>query len=311
MFEKYSCVITSHLNPNLSGVAKFNYIIAQKFNTPYVTIHNLPPLDGRPVLISLKLTDAKPGDFGSIDNIFTYLVQKNNPFDLFMHQLSDYDLEKRLFQKARKIFCGNREMYENLGEFKDKGVLAWCPSLVDFKETIDVNQSLQLFSFGMAHKIKTEFHQKLKQALDNINVDYSLWISCAFHEKAQFSDFDHISQKLTGLYGDKMRFLGFMSDDGVNHFLNKSDAAIAFFNEGVRSNNTSLYASMERGCAVIVNVDHYSPEWLEHGRNIIDINRLEEIEMTKNNLAQIGKNAREDVLANSRWDKLLELFEAN
>jgi hypothetical protein len=34
-------------------------------------------------------------------------------------------------------------------------------------------------------------------------------------------------------------------------------------------------SAMAHGCAVITNLDLLSPKWMSHGRNILDINKLE------------------------------------
>ena len=50
-----------------------------------------------------------------------------------------------------------------------------------------------------------------------------------------------------------------------NYLLNCTYFA-AFFDKGVRGNNTSVNAAMAAGAVVITNLDGYSPMAFEHGR---------------------------------------------
>ncbi len=78
----------------------------------------------------------------------------------------------------------------------------------------------------------------------------------------------------------------------------------AFFEKGLRANNTSVNAAMECGCAVITNLDEYSPKGFVHMRNVIDINacdRLPDFDQAE----QIGRAAREIAHAGYGWDQLV------
>src|SRR4029079_9458035 len=77
----------------------------------------------------------------------------------------------------------------------------------------------------------------------------------------------------------------------------------AFFEKGLRANNTSVNAAMECGCAVITNLDEHSPRGLVHMKNVIDINqsdRLPDADLTQ----RIGSAAREIAHAQYGWDQL-------
>jgi hypothetical protein len=69
---------------------------------------------------------------------------------------------------------------------------------------------------------------------------------------------------------------------------------VAFFPHGVRENNTTVLSAMSHGCAVITNVDGYSPDWMIHGESILDIDKMSSFPTT-GELIEIGKNAREAV----------------
>ena len=61
---------------------------------------------------------------------------------------------------------------------------------------------------------------------------------------------------------------------------------------------------MECGCAVITNLDEFSPRGLVHMKNVIDINRCDRLpdpEQTE----RIGRAAREIAHAEYGWDQLV------
>jgi hypothetical protein len=78
----------------------------------------------------------------------------------------------------------------------------------------------------------------------------------------------------------------------------------AFFEKGLRANNTTVNAAMENGCAVITNLDEHSPAGLVHMKNVIDINLcdgLPDFEAAQ----RIGTAARQTAHAEYGWDRLV------
>jgi hypothetical protein len=191
-----------------------------------------------------------------------------------------------------------------------RAILAWCPPLLD-SEVMLHESKLNLFSFGMAHKIQVKYYKKLRDLLIGHESDYSVWISTAFHEKANFGDFNSISAELKSVFGDQIQFMGFLSDEAVNYFLDKTKLFVAFFERGVRANNTSVYAAMRRGCAVLTNCDEFSPPWLSHGKNILDIHQISAEDLSSDALARIGEAAQEDAINFAGWKSLVELLNSN
>ena len=66
--------------------------------------------------------------------------------------------------------------------------------------------------------------------------------------------------------------MGYLSDTAVFNHLIDSTFLAAFFEKGLRANNTTVNAAMECGCTVITNLDEHSPAGLSHMKNVIDIN---------------------------------------
>ncbi len=304
----YEQIISSHTNPVLSGVAKFNHILARRMGVPCTGFHAPALLMAKPILVSVKLKDLLPEDMVAANQLLLRLHSSKAVYDLFFHTYDELPLEADFISRARRIVCGNEEVREKLLITGKPLLLGWCPGLLD-QETAKFESPLNLFSFGMAHKIQPWMHETLKTALERVGADYTLWISTAFHEKANFGDFNAVSKALVGIYGRRVRFLGFLSDESVNYFLGKADAMIAFFEKGVRSNNTSVLAAMERGCPIITNLDAYSPKWLRHAENILDIGKLQSLDLSVLPLQTLGERGAEAVAKFGSWAGLVNLLE--
>jgi hypothetical protein len=78
----------------------------------------------------------------------------------------------------------------------------------------------------------------------------------------------------------------------------------AFFEKGLRANNTTVNAAMECGCSVITNLDEFSPKGLVHMKNVIDINLCDRLPDADQN-ERIGRAAREVAQAQYGWDQLV------
>ncbi len=304
----FECIITSHTNPNLSGVARFNHILAQRLGIRCMGLEYIQSVKKGPVLLSVKLRDVSVKELGILRRGVEHLRTNLIPFDLFFHSFSGLDIEYELVENCRTIYAGNTEitcMLEETG--RKRPINAWCPALITAKETVH-EATLNLFSFGMAHKLQINYYRMLKELLDRYRADYTIWVSTAFHEKANFGDFDSISHELTEIFGQRIQFLGFLSDSAVNYFLDRTQLFIAFFEKGIRTNNTSVFAAMNRGCAVLTNCDEHSPRWMKHRVNILDIHKLGPGDISASLLERIGRRARKDAGRFASWEGLVELF---
>jgi hypothetical protein len=130
-------------------------------------------------------------------------------------------------------------------------------------------------------------------------------VSTALHENTSFDDsFIVRFEELQAIFGEHVYFMGYLSDTAVyNHIVDCTYLA-AFFEKGLRANNTSVNAAMECGCAVITNLDEHSPKGLAHMKNVIDINqcdRLPDFEQAE----RIGRAAREIAHTDYGWDQLV------
>ena len=93
-----------------------------------------------------------------------------------------------------------------------------------------------------------------------------------------------------------------------NHLVDWNFLA-AFFEKGLRANNTTVNAAMECGCTVITNLDEHSPAGLNHGSNVVDIHQCDRLPGREES-QRIGRAAREAALGQYGWDSLVKQLRA-
>jgi hypothetical protein len=157
----------------------------------------------------------------------------------------------------------------------------------------------------MAHKIRASLYRRLRELLQATGRSYSVYVSTALHENTSFDgSFVVRFEELQQIFDGQVYFMGYLSDTAVFNHLVECTYLAAFFEKGLRANNTTVNAAMECGCAVITNLDEHSPRGLVHGTNVIDINRCERLPGEAEADA-IGRAAREIAHATYGWDQLV------
>ena len=145
----------------------------------------------------------------------------------------------------------------------------------------------------MAHKIRVPLYRRLRDLLEATGRSYSVYVSTALHENTSFDEsFVVRFRELQEIFNGQVYFMGYLSDTAVFNHLVDCTFLAAFFEKGLRANNTSVNAAMECGCAVITNLDEDSPAGLVHMKNVIDINRCDRLP-DLDEAARIGRGARE------------------
>jgi cytidyltransferase-like protein len=301
----YAAVVTSHTNPYLSGVAKFSRLLAERLGAPCIPLTEARALRRGPLLLSVKLSDDGPRAGHLAREALAALTLNEVEFDLFLHSYASTPEEHALAIGARRCFAGNEEIARGMTADGFLAQALWCPELLDHARPVSEHR-LQLFSFGMVHKVRIGDYERLRDVLDGAGIDYALAVSTAFHEKASFGGIDSITQGFTHVFGEKVSLLGFLSDAAVGHFLRRAHAFVAFFPGGVRANNTSVLAAMAAGRAPLTNLDADSPEWMRHGANVLDVSRLAPSDLDPVELLRLGQRARRDAAENVGWEGLVE-----
>ena len=295
------CIAGYHLNPWTCGIAKFNAILARELGVPVVGLGS--PELGRHVrpLLSIKMSEFTPADTQALGEWIDAHVGR---FELFLHAFDGTEFERRLLAAPARVYCGNRELSHDLAPARPDIVELFCPgTLLNSQRFQDTD--LKVFTFGMAHKIRVPLYRRLRDLLEATGRTYSVFVSTALHENTSFDgSFVVRFEELQAIFNGQVYFMGYLSDTAVFNHLMDCDYLAAFFEKGLRANNTTVNAAMECGCAVITNLDEHSPAGLVHMRNVIDINladRLPDAEATQ----RIGRAARDIASAQYGWDRLV------
>lgn len=295
------CIAGYHLNPWTCGIAKFNAILAERLGLPVVSVLGLQHTRYHSPLVSVKLSEFSGPDLRQLD---AWVQSNATTFDTFLHALDGSETENRLIAASRRVLVGNAELVHQLqGRHQDVREL-WCPGTIlgptRFQQT-----EISVFTFGMAHKIRVDYYRKLRDLLVATGTTYKVFVSTALHENTNFDDsFIVRFEELQEIFNGQIYFMGYLSDTAVfNHLIDATFLA-AFFEKGLRANNTTVNAAMECGCAVVTSLDEYSPAGYEHGKTVLDINRLDTLP-TLETLAQIGRAAREVAHTRYGWDQLI------
>ena len=221
-------VLSYHMNPQTCGVAKFNHALAKRLGVPCDTLAGLPTRYQQP-LISIKTSEIKDWQF--------YIPSERFTFDLFLHDRPEWVPEW-----ARRVLYADE---------------VGCPS------TIEGNPhrgAYRVLVFGMAHKLNLPHFEKLKAHLDEEHPDYTIELSTAVHEGSPWDEAvsDSVAA-MRGIYGDKLRVLGFLGDDALAKTLAEVDAVAAYYVPALRANNTTAWAALEAGKRLYTNTDDESP----------------------------------------------------
>ncbi len=266
----FDCVVGYHLNPLTCGVAKFNAILADKLGIPVLHIFDERLKAFASPLLSIKCSEFSDHDLTRLQHTVRDLPAVCIPW-FFLHGFENSLTETEMLRRAAGVFCGNRQIFAEVSPLVERTRLLWSPSTIRGLHDQAPEGDIRIFSFGMAHKLRASHYLRLKALLDA---------------------------------SGRIRFPGFLSDDAVLEQLRRATFFVAFFEHGVRDNNSSVIAAMEQGAVVITNLDESSPTFLRHGETVLDINVLSDLPTDPDLLAAISAQARVAVKDRS-WDELL------
>jgi hypothetical protein len=202
------------------------------------------------------------------------------------------------------VLCGNGEIVARVAPLHAAVESLWTPGLI--LETGSIGPAdVRVFTFGMAHKLRTPLFRRLRALLDAAGRTYCVRVSAANHETARLGDAERVFAEMGEIFPECVYFLGTLSDLAIVHELERATFFAAFFPRGVRANNTTVASAMGRGAVVITNLDAHSPEGLRHLENVIDVNQAHELPADPLVLRRISVGAMEYARARS-WDRLVE-----
>jgi hypothetical protein len=256
----------------------------------------------------MKLSEFEPDDAARLGEI------ASDPdiwpgLSLFFHDYSAAQTEARLLRRARRVYCANEALVRELSPLHHDVVQAWCPGYLFDERRFDADAEVKIYTFGMAHKLRVDYYYRLRDLLIASGKPYSIYISAAIHEGTSLDDsFTAAYEELSSIFGDRVYFLGFVSDTALYNFLVECTYFAAFFQSGVRANNTSVNTAMQCGAVVLTNLDEASPADFKHLESLVDIRQCSDaLPLDKQQLARIGNRGRE-VVARLGWQPLVDLF---
>jgi hypothetical protein len=294
-------VVTHHLDGFRSGVARFNELLADRLRIPLLGLDGLRSPPGCP-LLSFKVSELGSDEA----TVAAYVEGGSVAWELFLHEYRGLELERRLVAGARRVHCGNEEILAAVAPVGANTQAVWSPGLI-LDDRLFRPAEISVFSFGMAHKIRVDMFRRLRSLLDASGASYAVYVSAANHETTSLRDSEEIFREMHDVFPSELYFLGNLSDVAVLNQLAAATFFAAFFERGVRANNTSVASAMERGAVVITNLDEYSPPGYAHMDNVIDIEQCEALPSDPLVLARLRLRAMETGRARG-WDALLELL---
>ena len=285
-----TAVITYHTNPYTCGVARFNIALAENLGVPLVTLDNFlsKPISG--ALLSIKCEEIGEGKSAELAQ---FVVSATEKYDIYLHGLDHSEAESIVIAQAARVFTATMEQADAIRSLRSDVQSTFAPGANPSPELKEFDCTL--LTFGMAHKIRVAGYRKLGQILHGDARTFRLEISTALHEGTTFSeDFFTVGNEIREVFDGNVSFLGFLADEEVSHRMRAADALVAFFPQGVRENNTTVLSAMSHGCAVITNIDQYSPSWMVHGSSVFDIDKMT-VFPSSGELAEVGRNAKQAV----------------
>jgi hypothetical protein len=296
-------VVTHHRDSFRSGVGRFNELLGERLGVPVIGIDTLLTAGAARPLLSFKVAELSSAELAVLEQLVEH---KPFEWELFLHVYDGHPVEEALVRGAVHVHAGNHEVEAAVALLAQSVDTLWSPGLIlderEFPQT-----DVSVFSFGMAHKIRTDLFQQLRELLEATGQPYAVYLSAANHETTQMRDAHLIFDELHEIFPSTLWFLGNLSDVGVYNYLRSSTFFATFFLGGVRANNGSVAAAMEKGAVVITNLDEYSPPEFVHMENLIDIGQTTELPLDPATLDAISSRAQET--ARSRgWDELVRRF---
>jgi hypothetical protein len=291
-------VVTHHLNPFRSGVARFNVLLAERLGVP------LRPLTAAEE-VERPLLSFKASELGDPERAALAARLPGWAPDLFLHEWQGSDLERTLVARAGRVLAGNRAIADAVAPLHPRVESLWTPGLILEQGRI-APAELTVFSFGMAHKLRTDRFARLRELLDATGRTYAVRVSTANHETATLHDAEAVSAEMRELFDGRAYFLGTLSDLAIVHELERATFFAAFFAGGVRANNTTVASAMERGAVVVTNLDAASPAGMRHLETVVDVEQATALPADPLTLGRISVAAMEYARRRG-WDRLVEV----
>jgi hypothetical protein len=298
-------VVGDHMNPYASGAARFNQILAERLGVPFISVVDQLLESSNFPLMSFKEQELDGAERAALGAALDRLDGRSAP-RVYLHDYGGSSLERRLVTSAAIVYCGNAEIAAKVSALNRRVHTVWAPGLI-LDDRVFSPAVNSVFSFGMAHKVRSEMFARLRGLLERTGVSYSLYMSNANHATATLREAQLVFDEMSEVFPTNLYFMGNLSDVAIYNYLRTTTFFAAFFKNGVRANNTSVLSAMEHGSVVITNLDEYSPEYLVHGDNMLDIDRCDQLPSDPLEHKRLGLRAMETARTLS-WDRLVSVI---
>jgi hypothetical protein len=294
-------VVTHHRDGYRSGVGRFDELLAEHLGVPLLSLEALVRGGPSCPLLSFKASELSAARTAKLEEL---LRAKPFAWEAYLHVYGGLELERIIVQGAQRVHCGNHEISQAVQDLNGEVTSLWTPGLIQDARQFRPSE-VSVFSFGMAHKIRTDLFKRLRALLDASEHSYAVYVSAANHETVRIRDAALVYDEMKPIFPQELYFLGNLSDVAVYNYLISTTFFAAFFSGGVRANNTTVAAAMERGAVVITNLDEHSPPEFVHMDNVIDIERCEALPLDPLVLKRLSTRAMETGRQRG-WDALVE-----
>lgn len=240
-------ILSHHSNGHTCGVAKFNQRLALELGVPCLSLDKHPV--SHPLVSVMSCED--PIEWPMTASWYRH-------YDLFLHDYPKGLCSNDVVKSADRVYAANAKIAADIRERLRPDVIeSWCPATVNGDAS---RGDINVLTFGMAHKLQTTHYEKLKALLDATGRNYTVSLSTAVHEGTPWDLTATVPEKLRGIFGHRLRYLGYLADDALAKELQECTACALFYDPALRANNTSFWSAYDAGKAIVTNLDDYSPK---------------------------------------------------
>ena len=171
-------VVTHHRDSFRSGVGRFNELLGERLGVPVIGIRKLLTAGAKRPLLSFKVAELASAELAVLQRLVD-----DEPFEweLFLHVYDGHPLEEALVRGAAHVHAGNHEVQSQIAGLARSVDTLWSPGLILDERTFPTPE-VTVFSFGMAHKIRTDLFERLRDLLEASGRSYAVYLSAANHE---------------------------------------------------------------------------------------------------------------------------------
>ncbi len=299
------CIAGYHLNPWTCGIAKFNAILAKHLEVPVVGI--------RAVELGQPAAPARSRSSCRSSRTLTRPTWTSGASATPGGSSCSCTRSTAPRSSARLIAVGRQDLlrqqrtgHSNCTSFRPDAQELFCPARDPEPAAVRAHGPVDLHVRHGAQDPRAAVPRVCVTCSTPTGQTYSVYVSTALHENTSFDgSFVVTFEELQSIFNGQVYFMGYLSDTAVfNHLLDCTYLA-AFFEKGLRANNTTVNAAMEQGCSVITNLDEHSPAGLVHMQNVDRHQPAAPACRASRRRGAIGRAARDVALARYGWDQLV------